>query len=74
MNDLDSVVAALRPRHDDPPTDATRPLGSTGSVGTAGVDQERAAAMLAAITAEPRHDTTGSPADRGLGLGRGPAP
>lgn len=61
MNDLNSVVAALRPRHDD-----DLPTSSTGSTGSTGVDQERAAAMLAAITAQPRHDNTGS------GTGSGP--
>ena len=61
MNDLNSVVAALRPRHGD-----DLPTSSTGSTGSTGVDQERAAAMLAAITAQPRHDNTGS------GTGSGP--
>ena len=55
MNDLNSVVAALRPSHDD-----DLPTSSTASAGSTGVDQERAAAMLAAITSQPRHDTTGS--------------
>ena len=51
MNDLNSVVAALRPRHDDSPT---------GRSGSGGVDQERAAALLADITSQPRHDITGA--------------
>ena len=61
MNELNSVVAALRPRHDGP----TGSADSTKRGAFGGLDQERAATILAAITSQPPHGTTSSSSTSG---------